>query len=1025
MSRISLLLATIMLSSWSFAQNLHFASKPSLSPSGDVIYFSHGGDIYKVPTTGGLALRVISMGGNEANPKVSPDGKYLAFSSNIQGNNNVYVVPVAGGDVVQLTFHDASDVPASWSRCSKYLYFESNRFNTMSTYKVALAGGTPVRLFPHYFNTVANLVQNPVTQEFYFNESTESYRFATRKGYRGDHNPNIKSWDPLKKEYKELTSFRGRDIWPMTDKNGELYYVSEEKNGEANIVRYSDGKYLTQFEESVQYPSISFDGSKIVFVKGYKIFVLDTKSGEYTMPKIEMAFGPEQWTTSVPLSRPGALAVSPDGKKLAFSFRGLLFVADAKGNFIKIIDTPHTERVDEVIWSSDNKTIIYTRTHKGYTGIFSQRADLPTQERPFYTPQSMVKSLSASPKIDRVAFIDGGKKVMLLDPAQGTVKEIATHEFWSFQNYGISFSSNGAYLAYTAVNLFERDVFLYELSTGKRINLTNSANFENDPQFSPDGKYLYLLANRTTASFPRGASAQLYRVALHRVMPLFESDEYNKLFTPEKTSADSTVLVEVANIQRRYEPVVRRGEQNMPYIFSAAGKSFLFYNSNHEGDWALYVQEIKDWEMKPAVKMKGMGSAFTFARGGKELFAMDRDGVYKVDAASANAVKVELKYNFQKSIKDEFEQMFYEVWSTLEQNFYDHNFHGKDWKAKREYYSQFLPFVRSRDDLRVLINDMLNELNSSHMGFSTFGREEESSVRYVTFAPGLIFEEDNPYKLNRVVDGSKASFVNNPLKPGDVLVSVNRKRIDKEKNREIYFSSAVAPKEMELGFSREGKEFTVRLPFGSTSDLRSLLYTEWEDANRNFTERESGGKIAYLHMRDMSSESLDKFLIDMNTYGVHKEALILDLRFNNGGNVHKEVIDYLNQKSHFTWSHRDNPQVSHPNVTPLDKPIIVLVNERSLSDAEVTSNGIKALSIAKIVGTETYRWIIFTSGARLVDGSTVRLPAWGCYTLDGKNLEFEGVAPDIYVKNTLLDRVNNRDPQLERAIKELLPALKR
>ncbi|MPM96072.1 Tricorn protease [bioreactor metagenome] len=170
----------------------------------------------------------------------------------------------------------------------------------------------------------------------------------------------------------------------------------------------------------------------------------------------------------------------------------------------------------------------------------------------------------------------------------------------------------------------------------------------------------------------------------------------------------------------------------------------------------------------------------------------------------------------------------------------------------------------------------------------------------------------------------------------------------------------------------------------------------------------------------MSDEALSNFVIEMNTYGVHKQGLVLDLRYNNGGNVHREIIDFLRQKQHFRWSYRDQERVSHPNVTPADYPIIVLINERSLSDAEVTSNGIKELGIAKIVGTESYRWIIFTSGAMLVDGSSVRLPAWGCYTLDGKDLEKAGVSPDIYIKNTFKDRVESKDPQLERAIKELL-----
>lgn len=1014
-------IAALLLCGGAAAENVTFASRPSLTPDGSQIYFSYSGDIYKVSTEGGLALKVISMGGIESNPKISPDGKHLAFSSNEQGNNNVYVVPAAGGEIVQLTFHDASDVPSSWSPDSKGIYFESNRYNTRTTYYVPVTGGTPIRLFPHYFNTVANLVKNPVSGEYYFNESTDSYAFATRKGYRGDHNPDIKSWNEKSKEYKELTDFRGRDIWPMVDGMGNLYYVSEEGNGEANIVRISDKKYLTSFTESLQYPAISYDGTKIVFIKGYRINVLDIKSGESFEPKIELADNRILNDISVPLGRPQSFSISPDGKKLLFTFRGLLFVSDSKGNFVKQLNTPLTERADEAIWASDSKGIYYTRTNGGWTGIYYQSADMKISETPVYTPEASVRSLVISPKGDKIVFVKGGKSLMMINTATKVAEVLKDHEFWAFQSYPLSFSFDGKHLAYTAVNLFERDIYIYDLEKRSSVNLTNSANFENDPIFSPDGKYLYILSNRVSSAFPRGAGTQVYKVALDKVVAPFAADEYDKLFSASREKRDSSVRLNPAEIQRRYERVMSRGEQHSLFAVSRGDKSYILFNSNHEGEWGLYVTELKEWDQKPPQRVKGMGMASSYSNGGKELFAADREALYRIDLSSASATKIDLKHNFTKNISDEFMQMFYEVWATLEQNFYDVKFHGVDWRAKRDYYAGFLKFVKSRDDLRVLLNDMLNELNSSHMGFSTFGRDEESPARYTTLATGLIFRDDSPYTLDRIVPGSKADYTGNPLKGGDILIAVNGVKVDNAKNREFYFASAAAPREVVLRFMRDGREFDVKVHTMSTPELRSLLYTEWEDWNRSYVESAGEGKIAYLHMRDMSPESLEKFYIEMNTIAVHKDALILDLRFNNGGNVHKEVIDMLSQREHFRWSHRDNPRISHPNVTPAEKPIIVLINERSLSDAEVTSNGIKTLSLAKLVGTETYRWIIFTSSARLVDGSTVRLPAWGCYTLDGKDLEFEGVAPDIYVKNTFKDRIESKDPQLERAIKELLP----
>ena len=222
------IIALIALSSASFAQNIRFASHPSLSPDGKQIYFSYDGDIYSVPSTGGQATAVITMPGTQDSPLVSPDGKWLAFSSDIQGNNDVYVVPVSGGQAVQLTFHEAPDVPVSWSKNSEYIHFESTRESARkTTFKVPVKGGTPSLMFDGYFNTIVNLVENPKTGEYLFNESMESISFPTRKRYVGDHNPNIKSWNPSSKTYTELTDYIGKDQLPMVDKSGNIYYVSE------------------------------------------------------------------------------------------------------------------------------------------------------------------------------------------------------------------------------------------------------------------------------------------------------------------------------------------------------------------------------------------------------------------------------------------------------------------------------------------------------------------------------------------------------------------------------------------------------------------------------------------------------------------------------------------------------------------------------------------------------------------------------------------------------------------------------
>ena len=392
------------------AGTLHFPYNPSLSPDGNDIYFSYDGDIFKVGAQGGLAMRLVSLGGNESRPKVSPCGKWVAFASDVQGNNDVYIVPVEGGNVTRLTWHEGNDVPSGWSADSKYIYFETNRANSRSTYKVAVSGGTPVRLFENYFNTIVNVVENPATGELYFNESTESINFPTRKRYVGDHNPNIKSWHPSKKTYRELTSYEGKDTWPMADRAGNLYYVTDQFNKESNIVKYNPKgapEQLTGYSQSVQYPAISFNGNAMVFILEYKLHYMDLRSGKVTVPQITIADNNVDVQRSFADVSPTGVAVSPDGNKFSYVIRGLLYVGDAKGKYQHQLPTPANERVDEMVWSKDNRTIYYTRTDKGFTALYKIGADGKSPEQLLYKAPCNVKNLKMSHNREKIAFING------------------------------------------------------------------------------------------------------------------------------------------------------------------------------------------------------------------------------------------------------------------------------------------------------------------------------------------------------------------------------------------------------------------------------------------------------------------------------------------------------------------------------------------------------------------------------------------------------------------------------------------
>jgi C-terminal processing protease CtpA/Prc len=261
---------------------------------------------------------------------------------------------------------------------------------------------------------------------------------------------------------------------------------------------------------------------------------------------------------------------------------------------------------------------------------------------------------------------------------------------------------------------------------------------------------------------------------------------------------------------------------------------------------------------------------------------------------------------------------------------------------------------------------------------------------------------------------------------------VNDEEVDKNKDRNYYFTVPSRDKELKLTFNRNarpdnpvGRGQMVTTKLHPQATLFNNLYDEWIDNNQKRVDEKSKGRIAYGYMKNMGQGELDQFIIDMTQELNNKDALIFDLRYNTGGNVHDEVLKFLSQKTYLNWKYREGSLTKQSNFSPSDKPIVLLINEQSLSDAEMTAQGFKALKLGTIIGNETYRWIIFTSGVGLVDGSNVRMPGWGCYSLDGKDLEMTGVQPDIKVINSFDDKLNGRDPQVDRAVDEILRRLGR
>ncbi|MFK7814579.1 MAG: S41 family peptidase [Maribacter sp.] len=1035
------------------AQEAYFLLNPTVSPDAKTIVFSYDTDLWRVPAKGGSAVRLTAMDGEETLSRISPDGKWLAFSATQFGNKDVFLMPMEGGAIQQLTFNDANDDMDSWSWDSKSIYFTSSRNNRYSGYEVQISGGSPKRLFQNYFNTVANIAIHPKTGEVFFNESWEGKNFTHRKRYKGAYNPNIKSYNPSTQEYKEYTTYNGKDLWASLDKNGKLYFASDEANGEYNLYQLANSTKtpLTQFNSSIGRPQVSANGALVVFSKDYQLYSYDVVNKTATKIPIKITENSTLNKTQ-DFKVQGNItnfSVSPDNKKMAFISRGELFVSDLKGKFVMHIPTNSDERVLEVQWLKDNKTLLYNRTYKGYTNIFAVAADGTRAEKQLTQDLRNNVNIVLNPDFTKAVYISGRDELRLLDLSTFKSQVLLKDEFWALYAPQPYFSPNGSHIVYNAIRNFEPDVFVIRLSDKKITNLTNTGVTESNPVWSPDGKYLYMTSNLTKPSYPYGLQeANIYQLPLGKYDAPFTFDKYAELFKEVKKEKEDekdpkkkdekkkdveankkpiTISIDADRIMERINAISPSfGMASNPYVIQKDKAMHVLYLSNHEeGKTKLWKTIITPFEKNKIEKvLDDELDEYQLASAKDMHYLLSKGDLYSFDIEKNEAKKIEMDFVFRKNLSQEFTQMFYEAWAGFEENFYDGDFHGEDWTLLRKKYEQYLPYLTNRNQLRLLFNDMLGELNTSHFGFRSNGDEEKVFYKTKTLATGIQFSEDNPFTVERIITDGPANVTGKNIQKGDVLIAVNGQKIDANKNRESYFNQPSLDDEMRLNFKRAEKTISINLHPITNNAQRSLLYDEWVDENQRYVNEKSNSKIAYVHMKNMTGGQLENFKREMVSETNQRDALILDLRYNTGGNVHDEVLQFLSQKPYLKWKYRDGGLAPQPNFAPAVKPIILLMNEQSLSDAEMTAAGFKALQLGKTMGTETYRWIIFTSSKGLVDGSLYRLPAWGCYTLDGKNLEKTGVRPDIPVSENFKDRLEGKKPQLDAALQEILNQLK-
>jgi tricorn protease len=1044
-------------------------AEPAISPDRSEIAFVSGSDIWTVPVAGGEARLLVSHPANESRPLYSPDGRRLAFVSARTGNGDIYVLTLETGDLRRLTFDDSSEQLNGWSRDGRWLYFNSTSRDIAGmndVFRISSEGSTPMQVTADRFVNEFFSAPSPDGAALAFTARGNSSGQWWRKGH--SHLDESEIWLMREGEsasYERLTNRGAREGWPMWSADGKsLFYVSD-KSGAQNIwVKPLQGqaRQVSQFKDGrVLWPTMSYDGRLMVFERNFGIWKFDPANNQASEVKISRR-GVSTGTSVEHLTLTNQfqeMALSPDGRKVAFIARGEIFAASAKdgGDATRVTNTLTAE--SNIIWSPDSKKLVYVsdrdKTPHLYLYDFIKNAEtqLTSDAKGDTVPRF-------SPDGKWLAFERDGRELRVMEVESKQERLIATGflERPPFDaERPFAWSPDGKWIAY--MNTGERAFTNIHIAsvgeaTSKPVSFLANVN-SNNISWSPDGSFiLFDTGQRTEGS-------RLARIDLTPRTPKFREDQFTDLFkenaprnappnpparpaqtaapdsqtpspaTDEKKPAPKNVEVVFEGIRQRLS-LLPLGIDAGSHIISPDGKTLLFVAAA-AGQVNFYTYSLDELSREPAVARQltstpGFKSRAQFSPDGREVYYLEQGRINVVNMDNRQvrpvAVTAELDIDFARERMEVFNQ----AWTLMRDNFYDPNYHGANWQAIRQEYEPRIAGARTGDEMRRLLNLMVGELNASHLGASApFGGQQSAPVGRL----GLRFDR-NDYETNgrlrisEVIALSPAAIAN--IKVGEYLTALDGKTIGARTNLDEWLEYKVNRRVLlTIASSADGagkREVAVR-PV-SLGTEKGLLYRNWVAANRAYVDKASGGKLGYVHMPDMSSDSLSQLYVDLDAENHTREGVVVDIRNNNGGFVNSYALDVFARRGYITMTPRESkpsPMRTLNGQRALELPTILITNQHSLSDAEDFTEGYRAMKLGKVVGEPTSGWIIYTSGASLIDGTNLRIPFIKITTGDGTNMELNPRPVDVPVTRPVGETYTDKDSQLDTAVRELLKQL--
>ena len=1018
--------------------------------SGDQIVFVYAGDLWTVSADGGDARRLTSHNGLELFPKISPDGRWIAYSAEYNGTRQVFVMPAQGGTPKQLTFYnDVGPMPQrggfdnvvlDWTADSRKILFRSNRTeygDRMGKYfLVSIDGGFEEELPVPYAGFG---VLSPDNEKLAFTWVDREFR--TWKRYKGGRASNIWIYD-LENNFSEpITDWEGTDQIPHW--YGNKIYFASDRDLWLNIYSYDvntkETRQLTNHSEfDVMWPA----GSKnlLVYENGGQLFKLNLDTEREERVVVNINFDNENTLPYFHNVKDNihSTAISPSGSRVLIDARGDIFSVPAGPGTIH--NLTQTQGIREVYpqWSPDGKWITYYSDETGEYEVYllENKADAKPRQ---ITRDSKGWKYQAewSPDSRYLTFFDRSMYLQVLDVQSGNIRQVDRATSDEIRAY--SFSPDSKWITYTKNSPNGQGaVWVYEMESGNKMQLTGDTFNDMSPVFSKDGQYIFFLSNRDfNLAFSDFEFNYLYNNAT-RIYALPLTGESPRLFEPKETletagneedkeeSKDVTVRIDPNNTENR---IVAFPLPSGSYGNLQAVKDGIVY-TNNEGLNRYKLKEQKNEVIMPGVRMATVsadGSKFLYMQRGELAVASLAPG-QKPGDGQLNLQHLTMKIEPRK----EWEQIFRDGWRIVRDYYYVSNIHNVDWDGFYERYSQLLPFVNHRFDLDYMFGEMVAETNAGHayVDYGEWDRPERMQNGLLG-AQLAADPQSNRFRITRIYQGenwnpsrrSPLTEQGMDIREGDYIISIEGHNVTLADNPYLFLENRVDKATRITVNSRPVAEGARTYTIRPIANEQELMYLDWVNTRREIVDRLSGGRIGYIHVPNTAVEGNRE--LNRGMYAYHdKDALIIDERFNGGGFIPDRLTELLTRETHAYWHRAGLDPMKTPGIAH-DGPKAMLINQYSSSGGDAFPYFFRQKNLGTIIGTRTWGGLVGISGnARLADGGYIAVPRFGIYNQEGEwIIEGIGVYPDIEVIDAPHLVARGQDPSLEKAIEVLLREL--